>query len=407
MSELSELRAWRIKYGISQEKLARISTLGVNTIAKIETGAAHLQEPTAAKLMKAIEEYESTAELSAQAELDSGDSSGFDIATLKSWRTSYGISQEKLAKLAKLGVNTIAKIELGVTQIMPQTASKLKQIVRQVESGEIPIPKAESAGDHMAGFDPSELRAWRKKHGISQEKLARISKLGVNTILKLEGGTKVQKDTLLSLMQAVKEINKSIKTAPTPEPTVETPPVSAVKPVTAPTAKPVTAQPAKPVAAAKSASHHLGSNLDLKTWRKRFGLSQGKLAELAQLSLNTIMKMESGAKDVQKRTIDRLLQAIKAVEGQFTSAPVESPKVAAPVEVAPEVIAPVAVTPVVASQVATAPVAKHVESAPAVRHAVPLQLTNLDLELINRVILMNTKQKLRMLELMMDQDGEE
>jgi DNA-binding XRE family transcriptional regulator len=177
----------------------------------------------------------------------------------------------------------------------------------------------------------------------------------------------------------------------------------------------------------------LGSSFDLKTWRKKFNLSQGKLADLAELSLNTIMKMESGAKDVQKRTIDRLLLAIKAVEDKVTVIPAETRKPTAPVAPAPvaPVVAPIVAPPVVAKPVdVAAPTPKLSVPAPVVTpdpavaptpvaapapqvsmatlpvppQVAPLQLTNLDLELINRVILMSVKQKLRMLELMMDEE---
>ena len=445
--ELSELKAWRNKHGISQEKLASISGLGVNTIAKIETGIANLQEQTEAKLLKFIEEFEAnsaSAGVAANTVVDE-DAKEFQQGELKAWRTSYGISQEKLSTLAQLGINTIAKIESGVTKILPQTAIKLRRIIGQVESGEIPIAKPEPIVDHMVGFDPNELKAWRKKHGISQDKLAKSAKLGINTILKLENGNRVEKATLLSVMQSVREFNKGIKEkaaqagVATPVAPPAIPPVASPKPAVkaaevAPAPKkrrgrqpkirteepkpvpkvvaPIVAKPKEKLARGpKTTAPFLGVNFDLKTWRKRFALSQGKLADMAQLSLNTIMKFEAGAKDVQKRTLDRLLQAIKSVEDKVTVIPAEAPKpvataaasVATPMApVAPARVEPVAPKPVAITQ-QQAP-AKVETAAPSA--AAPIQLTNLDLELINRVIVMSTKEKLRMLSLMMENDSD-
>ena len=444
LKDLSELKAWRNKYGISQESFARIADLGVNTVAKIETGETHLQGQTTAKVFKAIEDYENDpANQAVATDLDEPESSKFDIAELRTWRNKYGLSQEKFAQLADLGVNTIAKIETSSANVMPATAIKIRKIIKKVESGEIAIKRVDNAVDHMAGFNPQELKAWRKKHGISQENLAILAHLGVNTILKLESGSRVEKETLLAVMKAVREVNQSYRATTQPEQPAESPGKSPQpeQPVESPGKSPQPEQPAeshskspavptespksteKPVAkiTAKSKSAPVGKTgetgnilsdtFDLKSWRKKFGFSQGKLAALAQLSLNTVMKFESGAKDVQKRTLERLVAAIKRIEGDNAPAPVEAPPVAksepepAPAPASAVIVAPLVEKPVIPVAPQPEPAVAKVSFAQPASPVTPLQLTNLDLELINRVILMSTKNKLRMLSLMMEEEN--
>lgn len=421
LTELAELKNWRTKYGLSQDRLARISGLGVNTIAKIESGEPNIHENTTAKLLKTIEEVENSPEFAALAEasVSASEVASFDISKLKEWRMSYGISQDRFSKLSKLGINTVAKIELGSSQIMPQTLNKALAVVKLVESGAIPAEKVDPNLDHMAGFNPEELRAWRKKRGISQEKLAKMANLGVNTVLKLESGARVEKQTMLALMKTVRDINKSMKAepvaAPSPKPTI---PVKE-KVVEKAEAKPAPALKSAPVAKPEPPTDIL--NLDLKSWRKRFKVSQGSLAKLAELSLNTIIKLESGAKDVQKRSLAKLAQAVKVIESKVGIVPVEMPKddaassandpivVTSVVSEANEPFVPAIPTPAAPTPVASIPVAPIPAIAP-ISFATPaitptLQLSNLDLELINRVILMNTKQKLRLLELIMEDNA--
>ena len=64
----------------------------------------------------------------------------------------------------------------------------------------------------MSGFQISELKFWRKSHGLSQGKVAKLSGLGLNTIMKIEAGvTKTQGRTQLKLTQAVHDYEASLK----------------------------------------------------------------------------------------------------------------------------------------------------------------------------------------------------
>jgi len=121
---------------------------------------------------------------------------------------------------------------------------------------------------------------------------------------------------------------------------------------------------------------------DLRTWRRKYNISQEKFAKLANLGINTILKIESGKHKVQVQTQDKILQAIKNIESES--------KVSTPPP-------PVAIKPTVA-----APVEKSetVTPKPTGQYS-PIVLSNLDLELIHRILLMNAREKLHLLEKLM------
>jgi len=55
---------------------------------------------------------------------------------------------------------------------------------------------------------------------------------------------------------------------------------------------------------------------DLKSWRKAHNLSQVALAKLANISLETLRKVEAGKGKSRKETLVKLEKAMKAVEGK-------------------------------------------------------------------------------------------
>jgi transcriptional regulator with XRE-family HTH domain len=119
---------------------------------------------------------------------------------------------------------------------------------------------------------------------------------------------------------------------------------------------------------------------ELRSWRKKHGLSQSQLAEIAHLGLSTILKLEAGIK-VRDRSRDELLKAIEEVESKESSP-------ASKMQDAPKPEADV-------------PAAK--SEPQAIQPPKPLglgQVSNLDLELINRILKMNPKEKLRVLEIL-------
>ncbi len=194
---------------------------------------------------------------------------------------------------------------------------------------------------------------------------------------------------------------------------------------------------------------------DLKGWREKLILSQKRLAELAKISLTTLRQLEFGTHKPQGRTVKKIFEVMKAIEsGQMSMSEVKPPRkrrkdaktpagvstpapAPAPSPVAAATPAPVPKkrgrkpkaltsapqpapqpTPKPAPQPAPKPVPRPVPqplprpSAPVPEPVVPrpavaqmplgpIQLSNLDLELINRILNMTGKEKLALLERLM------
>lgn len=121
---------------------------------------------------------------------------------------------------------------------------------------------------------------------------------------------------------------------------------------------------------------------DLRVWRKKHKISQEKFAVLADLGINTILKIEAGKHKVQAQTFDKIRAAIREVEAK-----------SAGVTATPTVVAP---TPKPAPVVE--PTIPFVKSG---AHYNPIQLTNIDIELIHRILMMDGREKLKVLESLM------
>ncbi|NQT34219.1 helix-turn-helix domain-containing protein [bacterium] len=140
----------------------------------------------------------------------------------------------------------------------------------------------------------------------------------------------------------------------------------------------------------------------LKDWRKKFGLSQKKFSEIAQVSLETLRQIEIGRKrKPHKKTLKKLRTAITDIEKK--GAPITEAKPPSAVEKK--------VKPGVEKKktgkkrgrppkkAGTAPPARAVKA--AVRPSPsdkPVMISNLDLELINRILSMSNKEKLTLLQ---------
>jgi len=148
---------------------------------------------------------------------------------------------------------------------------------------------------------------------------------------------------------------------------------------------------------------------DLKGWREKLVISQKRLAELAKISLTTLRQLEIGTHKPQGRTLKKIVDIMKGIESGALSMeevkprrrrrkgsiePVVEVPAPAPVVAMPKPVIPQA-TPTPRPITSSAPVA-----APS-HGSVPAQLSNLDLELINRVLNMNGREKLALLEKLM------
>ena len=130
---------------------------------------------------------------------------------------------------------------------------------------------------------------------------------------------------------------------------------------------------------------------DIKTWRERFGLSQKRLSEIAQISLTTLRQLEVGKHKPQKRTTRKLLTTFRTIEanpddiaiqprkrGRKKGSTVSSKKIDNAFRTSVEE--------------STSANVKEV-----VKRSMPIRLTNLDLELINRILNLSGKEKLSLL----------
>ena len=113
---------------------------------------------------------------------------------------------------------------------------------------------------------------------------------------------------------------------------------------------------------------------DLKAWRDRFGISQKRLSELAKISLTTLRHIEIGSHKPQKRTKRKLMSTLRNVE---TNPPIIRKR----------------------TYRKTEKTEKNVSGTRSreTKQTGPIRLTNLDLELIARILNMTSKEKLNLL----------
>lgn len=160
---------------------------------------------------------------------------------------------------------------------------------------------------------------------------------------------------------------------------------------------------------------------EIKSWRTKFGVSQKKLADFAKISLATLRQIEIGAKHKpHNKTLQKLASAIEDIQGKTTKAKIGEPAAVQEVKAKiPKVTAvekpkrrgrkPKKVVDKVKKKrgrkaklkVAKAAPVKTPVAASARKTTVkkpPVLITNLDLELINRILRMNGKEKLELLQ---------
>lgn len=115
----------------------------------------------------------------------------------------------------------------------------------------------------------------------------------------------------------------------------------------------------------------------LKYWRAKKGYSQSKLAKLAKTSALTISQLESGKRKGRGKTLEKILAGFKLSEEEFfgmrpeAPARMESAAAAKPVDV--------------------------VQPTMTRKESVSLRLSNLDLELLNRILNLDFDTKLETL----------
>ncbi len=148
----------------------------------------------------------------------------------------------------------------------------------------------------------------------------------------------------------------------------------------------------------------------LKDWRKSKKLSQKKLADAAGLSLTTVRLLEMGKQKAQGKTLEKIADAIRQINAGVIpeTEPVEivtPPRKKAKIEAKPEAVAepkPEAVAEPKPEAVAepkpeTKPLLVKVRE-----ESSPIRLSNLDLELIRRILNMTEREKLNILQSLID-----
>lgn len=166
---------------------------------------------------------------------------------------------------------------------------------------------------------------------------------------------------------------------------------------------------------------NIADDNQLKAWREKLGISQKRFAEVAGISLTTLRQFEDGLQKPHKKTMQKLAEVIQNIESgnfnQETLHPSRKRKNLAKVATSevitaggmpriPEALPRILPNPIDSrqsdSQKPSPQLAGNVESTSATSlTSGVIHLSNLDLELINRVLNMTGKEKLALLEQLM------
>jgi len=124
----------------------------------------------------------------------------------------------------------------------------------------------------------------------------------------------------------------------------------------------------------------------LRFWRRKLAFSQNDLAQKSGVSPVTIGQIETGKRKARRHTMQKLLDGLGITDDQFFGVVSHEP---APVHHIPAAVEPAAV----------------VNMAQPVDKNVPLVLSNLDLEIINRTLNLTFDAKLSLLKFLKNLAG--
>jgi transcriptional regulator with XRE-family HTH domain len=119
----------------------------------------------------------------------------------------------------------------------------------------------------------------------------------------------------------------------------------------------------------------------LKYWRFRKGYSQSKLAKLAQVSALTIGHLESGKRKAREHTLNKILQGLGLSETEFFAMREGEPTPSLPA----------------ADATGEKPVEAGRTAPSTARETTQIKLSNLDLELLNRILNLDFEGKIEAL----------
>jgi transcriptional regulator with XRE-family HTH domain len=122
---------------------------------------------------------------------------------------------------------------------------------------------------------------------------------------------------------------------------------------------------------------------NLRFWRKRLAFSQNELAKRSGVSPVTIGQIETGKRRARRETINKLVEGLGITENQLMGNIKELNKDPASL--------------VAAIEQATAEGARSTSTQSSAPQGVPIVLSNLDLEIINRVLNLDFDNKINVL----------
>lgn len=132
---------------------------------------------------------------------------------------------------------------------------------------------------------------------------------------------------------------------------------------------------------------------ELREWRRKYKVSQKKLADLANISVTTLQQLETDKHKPQRKTRKRILDAVKKIE----NSPEKYSKISR--KSRRKRVEPVVVERETVSLPESMLSSPNSELAPekTVSDSGRVALTNIDLELINRMMSMTIEEKLTLL----------
>jgi transcriptional regulator with XRE-family HTH domain len=118
---------------------------------------------------------------------------------LRAWRDRRGLSQNQLAQIAGLAVETIRRIETG--RVQPSTET-LKRLTTALE-----LPLSELLTNADPGEEktiPSHVRRLRLEQSMSLRELAQRANISASTLSRLERGERASLETIQNIANALK-----------------------------------------------------------------------------------------------------------------------------------------------------------------------------------------------------------
>jgi transcriptional regulator with XRE-family HTH domain len=195
---VARAREWRERRGLSQARVARAAGLTQASVSNYETGR---RDPTllsalriASALDVALGDLIDPA-LNGQSTESVKDDTHSDAQLVgrraRDWRVARGLSQARVARAAGLSQPTLSAYEAGKRQLRLAAASRLAA-AREISLHDLMngLPPKHTVGQSGDGTPTigRRARAWRMKRGLSQARLAQLTRLTSKSLSNYETG---------------------------------------------------------------------------------------------------------------------------------------------------------------------------------------------------------------------------